>query len=153
MIQFSGNISEKCKKYICKKAMMLWLYFAMVTAIIIGIPSILVLLFWDIAFFVVFTALVIACGIVLIFLTKNDQLPRIIEIEDGEIYAEMSNGAATRNYDDIKKIVDYGEFYDIIFYFPNKVLNCICQKDLIQEGTIEDFEELFKDYIVRKYKS
>ena len=153
MIQFSGNISEKCKKYIRKKAMMQWLYFAMFTAIIIGIPSILVLLFWDIAFFVVFTALVIAYGIVLSFLTKNDQMPHIIEIENGEIYAEMSKGAATRNYNDIKKIVDYGEFYDIIFYFPNKVLNCICQKDLIQEGTIEDFEELFKDYIVRKYKS
>ena len=153
MIQFSGNISEKCKKYIHKKAMMKWLYFAMFTAILMGIPSILVLLFWDIAFFVVFTALVIAYGRVLSFLTKNDQLPHIIEIENGEIYAEMSNGAATRNYDDIKKIVDYGEFYDIIFYFPNKVLNCICQKDLIKEGTIEDFEELFKDYIVRKYKS
>lgn len=46
----------------------------------------------------------------------------------------------------------YGEFYDIIFYFSNKVLNCICQKDLIVEGTMEEFEKLFEDKIVRKYE-
>ena len=77
----------------------------------------------------------------------------MITIDNNQICAEIGKGMATRTFDDVKQIIDYGEFYDIIFYFPNKVLNCICQKDLIQEGTIEDFEELFKDYIVRKYKS
>ena len=38
-------------------------------------------------------------------------------------------------------------------YFPSQWSNCICQKDLIIEGTIEEFEKLFEDKIVRKYET
>ena len=40
-------------------------------------------------------------------------------------------------------------FYVIKFYIPEQCINCVCQKDLIVEGTIEQFEEMFKDKIVQ----
>ena len=54
------------------------------------------------------------------------------------------------NLCDVKRILDYGNFYVFIFYFPNLDTRFICQKDLIEQGTIEEFEQLFEDKIVRK---
>ena len=77
-----------------------------------------------------------------------------IGIRDGKIEKEgkSENHYAVREIRDVKKVIDEGEWYQIIFYFPYKLAECICQKDLIVEGTIEEFEELFKDYIVRRIK-
>ena len=48
----------------------------------------------------------------------------------------------------IKKVMDEGDCYYIIYADIN---NCIvCQKNLIKEGTIEEFETLFEGKIVRK---
>lgn len=40
----------------------------------------------------------------------------------------------------------------MLFEIPQESINCLCQKDLIVEGTIEEFEERFSEYIVRKTK-
>ena len=126
---------------------------ALAEFIVIGIPSLLIGFIFDFYFF---SIVVIFLGMPMVlfisWLTRKEQLPYLIRIEKNEIYAEIGRGAGSRNMEDIKKILDYGEFYDIIFYFPNKVLNCICQKDLLVEGTIEEFEKLFEDKIVRKTK-
>ena len=152
MICFYGKINGKCQQLISKKMVKLGLYSMIVVLIVFGIPSILAGLFFDIWFFTIFTAMSMLLVFLLSYYTQKDYYPRSIIIENNEICAEIGKGFATRQFDDIKKIIDYGEFYDIIFYFPNKVLNCICQKDLIKEGTIEEFEEFFKDYIIRKNK-
>lgn len=48
----------------------------------------------------------------------------------------------------IKKVLDVGDCYYIIY---GDISNCIvCQKNLIQEGTIEEFETLFQGKIVRQ---
>lgn len=48
----------------------------------------------------------------------------------------------------IKKVLDVGDCYYIIY---GDISNCIvCQKNLIQEGTIEEFEALFQEKIVRQ---
>lgn len=50
----------------------------------------------------------------------------------------------------IKKISDEGNFYVIIFgQYSNGI---ICQKDLIVEGDIQEFEKLFEGKIVRNKK-
>lgn len=51
---------------------------------------------------------------------------------------------------DVKEVEDLGDSYRILFDFPGCSPMFLCQKDLITEGTIEDFEELFADKIVRK---
>ena len=153
MIRFYGKINNESQKFIAKKMLRLGLYAMIVLLIVAGFPSILAGVFFDIWFFTIFTGMGMLVALFLSYYTRKDYYPNLITIDNNQICAEIGKGMATRTFDDVKQIIDYGEFYDIIFYFPNKVLNCICQKDLIQEGTIEDFEELFKDYIVRKYKS
>ena len=45
---------------------------------------------------------------------------------------------------------DYGECYYFKFNFGERDRFFVCQKSLLTEGTIEEFEELFEDVIVRK---
>lgn len=50
----------------------------------------------------------------------------------------------------ITKIYDYGDWYYIKFKFdPSNYL--VCQKDLIVKGTIDEFEKIFKDKLIKKY--
>lgn len=78
--------------------------------------------------------------------------PLLIAIDGDDIVCEGKDFRHVRSTEDIKSIKDYGDFYQILFYFPHKSLVFVCQKDLIVEGTIEEFEERFADYIVRKTK-
>lgn len=48
----------------------------------------------------------------------------------------------------IKKVLDEGDCYYIIYGDINNSI--VCQKDLLKEGTIEEFEALFQGKIVRK---
>lgn len=52
--------------------------------------------------------------------------------------------------EDVKRVLDKGTFYAIIFYRPNLDRRFICQKDYIVQGTIEEFEQLFEGKIVRE---
>ena len=49
-----------------------------------------------------------------------------------------------------KKVVDMGDWYKIYFYFPHKSNIFLCQKDLIVQGTIEEFENIMYGKIVPK---
>lgn len=50
----------------------------------------------------------------------------------------------------IKKILDYEDCYYVIYGDMNNSI--VCQKDLLTEGTIEEFEALFQGKIIRKKK-
>ena len=49
----------------------------------------------------------------------------------------------------MRKILDYGECYLIKFKIPYGRA-VFLQKDLIKGGTIEDFEKLFQEKIIKK---
>ena len=50
----------------------------------------------------------------------------------------------------IKKVLDYEDCYYVIYGDMNNSI--VCQKDLLTEGTIEEFEALFQGKIIRKKK-
>ena len=50
----------------------------------------------------------------------------------------------------VKRVIDCGEWYYIIFKFGDIGNSWVCQKDLLIQGTIEDFEKLFEGKIIRK---
>ena len=79
--------------------------------------------------------------------------PYRITIEDEKIVCDGSVEVEYYSKDilDVKKVLDYGSFYYIKFYFRD-IIPCLCQKDLIVKGTIEEFEELFADRLVRKIR-
>ena len=49
---------------------------------------------------------------------------------------------------EVKKVIDYGECYFIIYTDVAQAI--VCQKDLIKEGTLEEFEALFAGKIKRR---
>lgn len=49
----------------------------------------------------------------------------------------------------IKKVIDEKEWYYLKFSYL-KLDGLICQKSLITEGTIKEFEKLFESKIIRK---
>lgn len=61
----------------------------------------------------------------------------------GAPFVEVSTG-------EVKKLVDYGKYYYILYGGVNRAI--ICQKDLLVEGTLEEFENIFAGKIVRKLK-
>ena len=78
-----------------------------------------------------------------------------IDIENGKFYtyfakkntAQQVYGGA-REVTDVKSVIDYGDFYYLEIYA--KVSAYVCRKDLLAEGSIEKFEEMFSDSLVRK---
>jgi len=72
----------------------------------------------------------------------------VIDQEQGYISVMMGKQANTFNksLEAIKLVIDRGEWYYLKLRFP-KIGGIICQKNLIVQGTIEEFEALFKNKI------
>lgn len=72
-----------------------------------------------------------------------------VEIDEEIITMEFDEKYSERKICDVKRIIDYGEFYVVDFYFPG-VLFVVCQKNLITEGTLDEFECFFDVKIIKK---
>lgn len=53
-------------------------------------------------------------------------------------------------FTDVRKLVEYDDYYYI--YYKNSSVPIICQKNLLIEGTLEEFEKVFSCKVVRKNK-
>lgn len=164
MIEFKGKLSSKCKEYLIDDSWRITFF----TILIICIPFIVLtivltfkfdwiysLIFIPIALFMFFGSLKPSTKSYEMFFGKNGkifegELQWNIIIDQNLISAEGIQRSETKNLDDIKKVVDMGDFYKIYFYFPHKSNLFVCQKDLIIKGTIEEFEDLFSAKIMRK---
>lgn len=80
--------------------------------------------------------------------------PFTIAIRNGIItnsYFQQSRlVAGGKSVSRVKRVIDCGEWYYIIFKFGDIGNSWVCQKDLLIQGTIEDFEKLFEGKIIRK---
>ena len=81
---------------------------------------------------------------------KKFLFPLKILIYDGLVINEGKDFKSTRKVSHSSKIIDFEDCYYFHFCFPHKDCRFLCQKDLITEGTIEEFENLFKDKIIKK---
>ena len=142
MIVFYGEFSEESKKYLLKDnafinfvaGIMGFLIFSIITLIIAAI----------------FVAL-ITCLSPYINKEKTMQalMPKKISINGKFIYYELSNTTIEKSLKKVRKVIDYGKFYLLKLSFP-QIGGYICQKDLLIQGTIEEFETIFEGKIVRK---
>ena len=88
--------------------------------VIFGIPSVLAGIYFDVWLFL---GMVILSCVFMFFIFHSmvkENLPRNIRIDGNEISMEIGNGFTSRKIEDVKKIIDRGSFYEIIFYFPHK---------------------------------
>jgi len=80
---------------------------------------------------------------------KNKISPKRI-YTDGEAITCIAEGyTECRLVKDAKKVLDRGEYYEIVFPFGKVSDKFICQKSLLVRGTLKEFEALFEGKIVR----
>lgn len=78
----------------------------------------------------------------------NKSIPQKIVIENGIIEFSSDECNQYETAENVKCIFDFGDWYHIVFKFPTKSIYCVCQKDLLVQGTIEEFEAVFERKIV-----
>lgn len=159
MIKFEGNIDKNIEKYIIKKGRKFSTVISLGVTIILCSLSLLVgvAVEFEKTFYICFSVFLFGGIAIMIYdnlpcanINYTSDISTKIIIEEEYIAAYKRCGVyRQRDLFDIKKIIDYGDFYEICFYLPWDQ-GFICQKDLIVEGTIEEFEELFADKLVRK---
>ena len=73
-----------------------------------------------------------------------------IDLEDRTITSVVKGKPEYyRMIDDIVEVKDHGEFYTFKFTSPRNYIVFIAQKDLLTQGTIEEFEAIFEEVLVR----
>jgi len=164
MIMFRFELQGEVKEYLLREELKAGRIAAIITALIFIIPALIIGIVWYdnwIALIISIGTIFWACifGVILMRFgnPKNyidKVIPTTITIEKDKIERVGLENYRIFDLTDIKEVWDMGSFYAVIFYFPNnKDRRFVCQKDLIVEGTIEEFEKLFEDKIVRKYEA
>lgn len=162
MIEFNGPITDENQlnrmKKVNKKEIQIFIFgliFIWIVAIAIGLPLKILQDLWG---------ELILCSVILLGITflsaktpKKVVLrfrlsPHIVITEEDLSLELWSNGEKvwrTRKLSKVKKVLDCGEVYYIIFKFGDITNSWICQKDNIISGSIEEFESLFQSKIIK----
>lgn len=154
MIEFKGYLTGKSQKFFCNQIVKLQQKLIIFTLI----PGFVIL---TIVFYVVFDVIalypeVIISEIILLALalllpkiqTKKEKekiTPQKIFIDNDMIISESNAAVDTRFMKDVKEVRDYGEFY--YFVFKAYSYRFVCQKDLLTQGSIDEFETMFAEKI------
>ena len=156
MIKYTPHPTLQCKlyfqKYTCKAASLI----CGITTLVIGIVLAIIGIIWHWVIMIW-----ILCPITMTIFASIPRLnsplkilnlyfPKEIILYDSYLEIFSEKNVSMRYYSDVKRVVDCGKWYHIIFYFPNKNSYFIGQKDLIVNGTIQEFEEMFTGKIIRK---
>ena len=71
-------------------------------------------------------------------------------IVDGDMIVAINRtGEVCKYIEDASALIDYGDHYFVKFPFGNLSEYFVCQKDLLKNGTLEEFEALFEGKIER----
>lgn len=153
MIKFQGELSPACQDYILKReALTGFISGSIVFCIGVAITVVLaVKADWAYALFILLLAVLpFAAGKKPAKKAFGRIMPQSVIIADDMLESEGKEFHCTRTLSQVKKVIDRGDWYHICFYYPYRNPRFICQKDLIKEGTIEEFEAMFADKMKRK---
>ena len=154
MLEFKGELSDICKKSILKEQSITGVIVAFIVAIFGGVIVITLayILNWmELLFFLIPLILIVPIIASAPYLQKNKTLeisvPQRIVIDGKEESLYIALGKPTRiikkSLLSIKSVEDNGDWYYLKLRFP-KLGGFICQKNLLTEGSIEEFEALFQ---------
>ena len=156
MIRFLGELEGESRRFLLRRQSLLQMFIWGVSTVIVGVPIVAFALSWKMLILWCYVAyVVIFMFICLLPPTKQAQktfMPKevFIDLTDEMIVQKSEKNERFRELSSIKSVLDYGDWYYFKFYFGNKDQYFICQKSLLIEGTIDDFESLFEDKIIRK---
>lgn len=164
MLEFYGRLSESCLKIKFRREKKALLIICFTMLLICIIAAIIFYLLKSPGFkeFLYISIIIIIFAFVLL---STKHFKSIIMYTPYKIVVDTKNNLITmtaegfqnlkpkvRNFSKIKKIIDYGDWYCICFKFDSTDI-IPCQKNSITLGTIEQFETLFKDKIVKNEKA
>lgn len=155
MIVFSGVVSDEIQRKTMKRRNKYFFCLSciVVSAVIFLDGILFFILGGDMIEWLIFSAALIAAVLLQLFFARMELPFRWeynIKIDSENIVVESPiwPKPLQKPMKKIKKVLDVGDCYYIIY---GDISNCIvCQKNLIQEGTIEEFEALFPEKIVRQ---
>lgn len=153
MIEFVGSLSDECKKKELKRETKTKLIIFSFLAILFSIPVIIISIVFDWLCIIMLPAVLFGTLAGAIPPPKKAYgliFPDRVYLDGESIESKGERFCHYRSLIDVKKVIDCGEYYRIIFFFPYKNQTFICQKDLIIKGTLEDFEKLFEGKIVKE---
>ena len=156
MIEFCGILSDECKictaKRIAKNNGILFL----IASIGISAISIAVGIIKDTWIYSLILTAICTVITTIAFIPSKKSLRYKIStqliIDNDTVSRSVVGGneaLVTKPIGKVKTILDYGDWYYIIFKFGDMSNSWVCQKDLIVKGTIEEFEKIFEGKIKR----
>ena len=155
MIEFKGEISSKCKEFLLKEETKNSFISTLIACGIFIIPIICAAVFYNKIFIIALPVFIIIPILSTIKPKKTSWgiiIPYAVTIylRENQIVSSGEKVTEVKNLNQVKNVVDFGEWYKIFFIFPYKSQRFVCQKDLLVQGTIEEFEAVFEGKIVRK---
>ncbi len=149
---FRGKLNEECSRYLKKKRIIEGIIVCGGT--FIGTSPIIICLAFAISYWM-FLSLIpffMICLINVLFYDESFKSePDEIDIDDMFLtgYCAKYDYKRIDYLSDVLEVTDMGTWYKISLNLKYNSFFA-CQKDLIVEGTLEEFEELFADKLVRK---
>ena len=67
------------------------------------------------------------------------------------IVRQHTKGETHRSINSVTRVLDYGEWYYLLFEFDSRDIYFVCQKSLLTKGSLEEFEALFEGKIEKRY--
>lgn len=159
MIEFKGNLSEHVLKFYHKRFVkenlgISLFFFVMCIPVCTFLFSFIMPLKYIVCIVLPILFLIaILLPYLKLKLSKDRLVPEHITINDGVIICVKDKFTDSLNIEQIKTVKDYGEYYTLTVagFFRRPSAHLICQKDLLTQGTIEEFEALFNGKIKRCY--
>ena len=151
MIVFEGQISGKCKEGVLRKGAKNSFIGGLITSILFAIPTVVLALKIDLII-LLFFLVIIPFPFLAAIPPKEKYYPMIfpskvtIDTQTGRMTTQSSQFYAESSIGEVVKVSDEGEWY--LIYVKSKEGRFICQKDLLTNGTLDEFEKKFKDKLV-----
>ena len=153
MIEFTGVISGNAEKYFWARARRLGLKIILVSELLVLAPIIFYMIIKS-NWLTASVAVIGGCIIPLfVFIPKSKKekmllLPKRIYTDGESIVCVGENYSESKLIGDETLVRDFGDFYELVYPFGKVSDKFICQKNLLSQGSLEDFEALFEGKIV-----
>lgn len=151
MFEFKGKLSKECEDFLYNKQRRMELIScSCVGTVVSAIIIVLAILLHPICFIGLILPALFVLAPILPSTKKSflQHMPNnlVFDFDKDTIFYSSEKSKDSYNISQIERILDYGNFYHVLFE-PAPDSYYVLQKDLLVQGTIEEFEECFKDKI------
>ncbi|MBD5092467.1 MAG: hypothetical protein HDT36_03695 [Clostridiales bacterium] len=157
MIRFNGNYSDESLGKNTIRRYRKFLILGIVGTILATVVAIAGWKFQEYELFIPM-CISIPAGVCLIVLSivvlvdTHIRMPKpYVDLQIDDELISFNDGISSKEMQisDVVKVKDLKYGYYIYFAKKSAMKSCVCQKDLLVEGSLEDFEKLFKNKLVR----